>query len=155
MTSRIAAGSKPLNIECVLLLAAVPVLAGLLIAAVGFLGLRERLPRNRFFGVRTAASLRDEDTFRLANRVAGLPALVGGLIGMVAGVIALLMPSTGGLVTAALIGLAGMLAISVAGGALGHRAALAMPEPKAEVPAGCGGCMCGNCPVVTTRTANT
>ena len=128
-----------------LLLAAVPVLAGLLIAVIGYLGLRERLPRNRFFGVRTAASLRDDETFRLANRVAGLPTMVGGLVGIVAGLAGLLMPGTGGLVAAVIIGLVGLLAITVAGGALGHRAALTMPEPARGVPAGCGGCACGNC----------
>jgi uncharacterized membrane protein len=145
MTSRIAGGTKPHNIECVFLLAAVPVLAGLLIAAVGCLGLRERLPRNRYFGVRTTASLRDDQTFRLANKIAGLPALVGGLVGILSGVAAFLMPGTGGLVLAVLIGLAGLLAITVGGGVLGHRAALALPQPKPPVPAGCGGCACGNC----------
>jgi uncharacterized membrane protein len=131
----------------VLLVAAVPVLAGLLVAAVGFLGLRERLPRNRFFGVRTSASLRDDETFRLANKVAGLPTLVGGLVGILAGIAAVLMPDTGGLVAAVIIGLVGLLAITVAGGALGHRAALALPEPTPELPAGCGACACacGTC----------
>lgn len=132
-----------------LVLAAVPVLAGLLIAAIGLLGLRERLPRNRFFGVRTAATLRGDDTFRLANRVAGLPTLVGGLVGIVAGLAGVLMPGTAGLVACVLLGLAGMLAITIAAGALGHRAALALPEPAPELPPGCAGCACGNCPVIS------
>ena len=132
-----------------LLLTAVPVLAGLLIAAVGLLGLRERLPRNRFFGVRTTATLRDDGTFRLANRVAGLPTLVGGLVGIVAGVAALLMPNTAGLLACVLLGLAGMLAITVAAGALGHRAALVLPEPAPGVPPRCAGCACGNCPAIS------
>jgi len=120
-------------------------LAGLLIAAVGYLGLRERLPRNRFFGVRTSAALRDDETFRLANRVAGLPTMVGGLVGIVAGAAGLLMPYTGGLVAAVIIGLVGLLAITVGGGMLGHRAALALPAAKPEPSAGCGSCVCGNC----------
>lgn len=132
-----------------LVLAAVPVLAGLLIAAVGLLGLRERLPRNRFFGVRTTATLRDDATFRLANRVAGLPTLVGGLVGILAGAAGLLMPNTAGLLACVLIGLAGLLAITVAAGALGHRAALALPEPAPGVPPQCAGCACGNCPVIS------
>lgn len=143
MTSRIAGGGKRPNIECVLVLAAVPVLAGLTVAAVGLLGLRERLPRNRFFGVRTAASLRDEQTFRLANRVAGLPTLVAGLVGVLAGVAAAFLADPAARITTVLIGLLGLAGIAVAGGVLGHRAALALPEPTPEVPAGCGGCACG------------
>ena len=137
-----------------LLIAAVPILAGLLIAAVGFLGLRERLRRNRFFGVRTAATLRDEETFRLANRVAGLPTLVAGLIGVLAGIAAALVADPGARIAIVIIGLIGLLAIAVAGGALGHRAALAMPEPASELPAGCAGCACGNCSFVKTPTAS-
>jgi uncharacterized membrane protein len=129
----------------VFVLAAVPVLAGLVIAAVGLLGLRERLPPNRFFGVRTAATLRDASTFRLANKVAGLPTMVAGLTGMLAGIAGLLIAATPARIACAIIGLVGMLAITVAAGAIGHRAALAMPRPTPQVPAGCGGCACGNC----------
>jgi uncharacterized membrane protein len=129
----------------VLLVAAVPILAGLLIATVGLLGLRERLRRNRFFGVRTAASMRDEEAFRLANRVAGLPTLVAGLIGVLAGIAAAFVADPGARIAIVIIGLIGLLAIAVAGGALGHRAALALPKRAAEPPAGCGGCACGNC----------
>ncbi|MFL6143893.1 MAG: SdpI family protein [Labedaea sp.] len=130
-----------------LALAAVPALAGLLLAVVGLLGLRERLPRNRFFGVRTAATLRDDKAFRLANKVAGLPILVGGLVGVLAAAAALILPGTGGVLVCVLVATAGMLAITFGAGLLGHRAALAIPEPVPAVPAGCGGCACGNCPV--------
>jgi uncharacterized membrane protein len=131
-------------------LAILLLLTGLLIAAVGLLGLRERLPRNRFFGVRTQASLRDEDTFRLANKIAGLPTTVGGLVGTLAGLAALVMPDPGARMACVIIGLVGMLTITVAAGALGHKAALAMPKPAA--PAGCGGCACGNCPIATANS---
>jgi hypothetical protein len=127
----------------VFLLAMVPVLAGLVVTAVGLLGHRERLRRNRFLGVRTAATLRGEDTFRLANKVAAPPTVVAGLVGVLGGLAALLMPTTGGLVAAVVIATAGLLAITAGAGVLGHRAALALPEPKAEVPAGCAGCQCG------------
>lgn len=125
--------------------ALVPLVVGLAIAVIGFLGLRQRLPRNRFGGVRTEATLRDDETFRVANRVAGLPVLVGGLVGAVSGVIALVQPSTSGvLVTVAVgtVGTVGMLGIAIAGGALGHLAAEAVPERR-DVPAGCAGCACG------------
>jgi hypothetical protein len=58
------------------------------------------------------------------------------------------MPGTAGLVACVLLGLAGMLAITLAGGVLGHRAALALPEPAPGVPPQCVSCACGNCPVI-------
>lgn len=129
-------------------LAAVSVLAGLALAGVGLLGLRERLPRNRFAGVRTAATMRDERAFRLANKIAGLPTIVAGVVGVLAGVAGYLAGSV--LVLA--VGIAGLIAITVGAGVLGHRAAAALPEPKPEPPAGCGGCGCGNCDL-TSRFA--
>lgn len=114
---------------------------GLVVAIVGLLGLLERLPMNRFAGVRTSATMRDADTFRIGNKVAGLPVLVGGLVGLVGGVLGL---ST---VIATIVAAVGMVAIAIAGGVLGHKAALAVPEPEQELPAGCAGCACGNCGV--------
>lgn len=132
-------------------IAVVPVVIGLLFAIVGFLGLTERLPRNRFGGVRTEATMRTDDTFRVANKVAGLPLLVAGVIGIVGGVAGLLMPSTAGTIIAAAIGLVGLVAIAVGGGVLANRTAAAMPveKPKPEVPAGCAGCQCGTCAFAT------
>jgi SdpI/YhfL family protein len=127
------------------ILASVLAAVGVAVAVLGLLGLRERLPVNRFAGVRTAATMRDAETFELGNKVAGLPILVAGAIGVLGSVLALALP-TGGLV-AGLLGLVGMVAIASAGGLLGHKAALAMPAPEPELPAGCAGCACGNCGV--------
>jgi hypothetical protein len=137
--------------NAVTVVAIVPVVIGLLFAIVGFLGFTERLPRNRFGGVRTAATMRTDETFRLANKVAGLPLLVAGLVGVLGGAAGFAMPSTTGTVIAAVIGLVGLLVIAMGGGVLGHRAASGMPEekPKAEVPAGCAGCQCGTCAFAT------
>lgn len=136
------------------LLPLVPVAAGSLIAVVGFLGLTGRLPRNRFGGVRTAETMRSDEAFRVANKVAGLPTLIGGLVGVLAGVAGFLMPGTGGVLTSVVIGVVGMLAITFAGGLLGHRAAAAVPDPEPELPAGCKGCQCGTCGVFSkTATA--
>ena len=132
-----------------MILASVLAVAGLAVACSGLLGLLERLPVNRFVGVRTAATMRDADTFRIGNKVAGLPVLVGGLVGVLGAVLAVALP-TGGLVTG-LLGLVGMLAITIAGGLLGHRTALAMPEPEPQLPAGCAGCACGNCGVAKLK----
>jgi hypothetical protein len=127
------------------ILASILAVLGALVATSGLLGLLERLPVNRFAGVRTAATMRDAETFRIANKVAGLPILAAGAIGVLGGVLGLTLPN-GGLV-AGLLGLAGMIAIASAGGLLGHKAALTVPEPEPELPAGCAGCACGNCGV--------
>lgn len=112
---------------------------GVALGAVGLLGLQGKLRRNRFFGVRTAAALRDEETFALANRVAGVPSIAAGAVAVVSGTMAFVMSDLA--VTAGIIGLVGALTIAYAGGVLGHRAAEALPEPVK--PKGCGGCACG------------
>jgi len=132
------------------LLALVPLVLGLVIAVVGVLGARERLPRNRFGGVRTAATMRDDRTFRVANKVAGLPIAVAGVIGVGTGVLGLVADSL--LVT--IVGFAGMAGIALGGGALGHRAAEAVPEEKPELPEGCRGCACGGCDLAKSVGAN-
>jgi hypothetical protein len=128
----------------VLVVALIPVLFGVVVGWGGFLGWRERLPRDRGAGVRTAATLRSDEAFRIGNKVAGLPTLVGGVIGVLSGVAAFVMPSDLGLVVAAAIGVLGTLGLLAVGGLLGHQAATAVPAP-APVPAGCAGCACGGC----------
>ncbi|WP_141979866.1 SdpI family protein [Saccharothrix saharensis] len=123
-------------------------LIGVAFATIGFLGVRGGLHRNRFFGVRTKATLRDDDAFALANKIAGVPNVAAGAIAVVAAVAAAVNPALALLI--GLIGLVGSIVVAGAGGVLGHRAAEAMPEPA---PAGCGGCACsgagGGCGVLT------
>lgn len=119
------------------LLSLVPLLFGLVLVVVGTLGWLERLPRNRFVGVRTPATLRGDREFRLANKVAGLPIAVAGAVGMIVGAVGL---AAGPVI--ALVGFVGMTVIVIAAGVLGNRAAAAMPE---ELPAKCRGCECGGC----------
>lgn len=122
-------------------LALIPVVLGLVVAWGGLLGWREKLS-DRGAGVRTEATLRSGEAFRIGNKVAGLPTIVAGVIGVFAGIAGLVMPTTTGTIVATLVGLVGMSALVAAGGMLGHRAALAVP---AAVPAGCSGCACGGC----------
>lgn len=122
-----------------------PLIIGAVITVVGWLGLAERLPRNRFGGVRTSATLRSDEAFRVANKVAGLPIMVAGLVGVLGGGAAYLMPDTGGALASTILGTAGMLAITIGGGVLGHRVARAGRDPEPAPPAGCGGCACGDC----------
>ena len=135
------------------LVALVPLVAGLFVATVGALGILERLPRNRFGGVRTPATLRDDETFRIGNKVAGLPIAVGGGVGVVGGVVALFMTGAAAVVVTVLA-LLGTVVIAAAGGVLGHRAAEAVPAPEPELPAGCKGCQCGGCDIAKSVGAN-
>lgn len=122
-------------------IALVPLVLGLVVAWGGLLGWREKLA-DRGAGVRTAATLRSAEAFRIGNKVAGLPTIVAGMIGMFSGVAGLVVPTTAGTVVATVVGLIGMFALVAAGGLLGHQAAANVPAPT---PAGCAGCGCGNC----------
>lgn len=134
--------------DAVSFVALIPIILGVVVGWSGMLGWRERLPRSRGAGVRTAATMRSDEAFRVANKVAGLPTVVAGLVGVVAGIAGLFMPPVAGPIVASLIGLVGMFALVAGGGLLGHRAAEAVPAP-ASVPAACAGCACGGCAVLT------
>ncbi|MEY7972407.1 SdpI family protein [Saccharomonospora xinjiangensis] len=122
-------------------LALIPALLGVLVGWGGFLGWQEKLPRSRGAGVRTEATMRSDEAFRVANRVAGLPTMVAGAVGVLAGAATLAMPSTLGAVLAATFGVVAVFVLVAGGGVLGHRAATLIPAPVE--PAGCGGCACG------------
>ncbi|WP_106184979.1 SdpI family protein [Umezawaea tangerina] len=118
-------------------------LVGVFLGLIGYLGLSGKLPRNRYVGVRTAPAMRDDEAFLLANRVAGLPNVVAAVVAVGAGTAAVVNPDAA--LTVGVVGVVGAVAITIAGTAVGHRAAEAMPEP--EAPKGCGGCACagGGC----------
>ncbi|MGV9294965.1 MULTISPECIES: SdpI family protein [Amycolatopsis] len=123
-------------------IALVPIVLGVVVGWGGFLGVRGRLSRASGAGVRTEASMRSEEAFKLANRVAGIPTLAGGAAAVVCGLAGLAIPATAGLVAAAIVGLLGLLVMVVAGARMGARAALTVPAPV-QAPAGCSGCACG------------
>jgi SdpI/YfhL protein family len=113
------------------------VVAGAGLLTVGLLGWRRRLPRNRFAGIRTPATLRSEAAFSAANRVAAPPVLAAGAVCAAGGALAL---GTGGPALTVIVAVAGTGAVGLllAGGLLGHRVAAAMPAP----PGSCGRCAC-------------
>ncbi|MGH3777171.1 MAG: SdpI family protein [Pseudonocardiaceae bacterium] len=117
------------------LLGVVLLVGGGALLTVGLLGWRQRLPRNRFAGIRTPATLRSEAAFIAANRVAAPPVLAAGAVSAAGGVLAF---GTGGPALAAIVGVtgAGAIGLLLAGGLLGHRVAIAMPPPAG----GCAGC---------------
>jgi uncharacterized membrane protein len=132
--------AAPAGLRIVLLL--VLLALGVPLAVVGALGWRQRLARGGRLGVRTPSAMRSDEAFRLANRVAGLPVLVAGVVAVLGGVAAFGLPDTVASVVAAGIGLVGAVAIAGAGGVAGDRAAGALPKP---VPPQCVGCACGGC----------
>ncbi len=72
-------------------------LAGLISIVVGALGWLGRLPHNRrVAGIRSRAALYSEQTFEVANRVAGPFLVIGGLAALAGGVAALLLPAPTG-----------------------------------------------------------
>jgi uncharacterized membrane protein len=125
-----------------MLLGAILVIAGVALLTVGLLGWRQRLPRNRFAGIRTPATLRSDAAFIAANRVAAPPVLAAGAVCAVGGGLAL---GTDGPALTVIVGVVGAstFGLALAGGLLGHRVAAAMPPPAS----GCAGCSCngGNC----------
>lgn len=120
-------------------LGGVLVLAGVALVVVGALGWRGRLPRNRFAGVRTPATMRSPEAFAVANRVAGPPTVAAGVVLAVGGGFSAAATGPAVAVVAA-VGTVGGLALVVAGGLLGHRSAIAL---AGVVPARCANCICG------------
>ncbi len=124
------------------LLGALLLVAGAALLTVGLLGWRQRLPRNRFAGIRTPATLRSEAAFRAANRVAAPPVVAAGSVCAAGAALAF---GTEGPALTMIIGVTGVGAVGLllAGGLLGHRVAAGMPPPTG----GCTGCTCsgGTC----------
>lgn len=121
--------------------AVIPILAGLLVGVGGYQAYRGRLSRQGVGGVRTSATLRSDEAFAAGNRIGGIPTMAAGVIGVGAGLAAFAMPSLLGAVVAAVLGLAGLAGLITAGVVAGNRVAAAVPEPAPA--AGCGGCACG------------
>ena len=90
-------------------------IAGVALLAVGLLGWRQRLPRNRFAGIRTPAALRSDAAFIAANRMAAPPILAADVIYAAAGGLAL---GTHGPALTVIVGVAGTgaFALALAGG---------------------------------------
>lgn len=122
------------------------VLAGLAQLVVAVLGARATLRRNRWVGVRTAATLASETQFVAGNRAAAVPVGAAGVVAVVGGAVLL----AGGparldwiVLAVSLLGVAGL---TVIGGLVGDRAAALTPAP-APFAAACGG-TCAGCDLV-------
>lgn len=117
------------------------VLSGVPLVVVGWLGRRRRLPRNRFAGVRTPATMRDQETFAVGNQVGAPFCLAAAVVALLGGSGALFAPSAVSGWPLVVIGGIGVIALTVTAGLLGDRAAARVPEPERFT--GCGGsCAC-------------
>ena len=126
-----------------IVLCAALVLVGSAVVVTGWRGLRGQLPRNRYAGVRTAATMRNDQAFELGNRVAAPATLASGAASLVCGLSLPVLPSLTTVIMVAVIGGVGGLVLMAVGGVLGNRAAAALPEPAPT--GGCGGCAGGCC----------
>ncbi|GAB2634399.1 SdpI family protein [Prescottella soli] len=120
------------------ILAVVLFIAAVALGALGVAGLTGRLKRNRWAGVRTPQSLRDDETFALANKVAAPTMLAAAGVLVIGGVAAILFDGVLPVVAVVVAALAALFTVA-AGGNLGSKAAGALPETS-----GCG-TSCGAC----------
>lgn len=129
-----------------ILVGALLVLVGAALVTVAVLGARGRLPRNRWAGVRTPATLASDAAFALANRVAAAPLGAAGGVAVAGGLVTL----AGGSATVVVLALTavGTVALAGFGGLVGHRAADRHGSMElAPAPAGCAG-VCAGCDLV-------
>jgi SdpI/YfhL protein family len=120
------------------------VIGGLALAVVGVLGWRRRLPRNRFAGVRTVNTLRDDETFAVGNQIGAPLSMAAGAVAALGGLAVLATPSGAVRLTLIVLAALGALVLTMVGGVLGDRAAKLVPAPTLG---GCSG-VCTGCSLV-------
>jgi uncharacterized membrane protein len=97
------------------------IVAGLALVWVAVAGWRGRLSRDGAIGVRTSATTRSDEAFEVANKAAAPLGVAGGLVMVLGGVLALVVPRHAfgvPLFSGVLIG----LALCIAGAVVGVRA---------------------------------
>ena len=122
----------------VLIVAVILFVLAVAVAVVGVAGLTGRLPRNRFAGIRTPDAMRDDDSFALANKVAGPTMLAAGLIFGIGGIAVIALGGAFALL-AVVVAVIGALFTAGAGASLATKSAAAIPETG-----GCGHA-CASC----------
>lgn len=103
-----------------------PLACGAMVAVVGVLGWRGRLPRNRLAGIRTPATMASDEAFEAANRAGGLLISLGGSTAVLGGVASLTLHAVHADAAAWICALGGVLVmavLAVVGGVVGVRAA--------------------------------
>lgn len=113
------------------------------------------LRRDGRLGLRTPAATISDPAFRVANRVAAPVNAGAAVVGLVAALLVLFVAMPTALVIViGVLAVVAVVALTVAGGLLGDRAARTLPVPaRKPVSAGpaCGGCACapGGCAGLT------
>lgn len=123
-----------LVLGCALLLAATVLLT------IAVLGVRGRLRRNPWGGVRTRRTMASDEAFTVANRVAAAPLGAAGMVALLGGVTLVVGGPAGVLWTVLVVATAGMLGLTGLGGALGDRAAVRVAAPPSGCAGACAGC---------------
>ncbi|OZF03619.1 SdpI family protein [Rhodococcoides fascians] len=106
----------------------------LVVGSVAAASLAGKLPRNRWAGVRTAESMRDDETFVMANKVAGPTTAASALLLLIGGAAALMLGGAFSIIAVVVCLLAAFVTAGV-GGSIGARAAAAKPTSETG---GCG-----------------
>ena len=101
-------------------------LAGLVVIGVAIRGWQGRLPRNFVAGVRTPATMRSDEAFQIANKVAAPLAVAGGAVMVAGGVVGAVLPGRAGGPTVLATVLVAVVLI-VIGAVQGARAARSVP----------------------------
>lgn len=123
-----------------LIVGLVLLLIGVALVAVGGLGARSRLPRNRYAGVRTAATLRSPQAFTLANRVAAAPIGAAGVVLLAASAVLLAGAPAAAAWVVSGIAVVGGFVLAGLGGLLGDRAATRLAAAPTSCAGTCPGC---------------
>ncbi len=121
----------------VLIVAILLFLIALAVGAVGVAALTGKLPRNRWAGVRTSESLRDDATFAMSNKVAAPSMLGAAALCVFGGVAALTLPTVWGVVAVVVTVVAALLTAGAGGPSpRGSRKPRSPRRPAAGRPAG-------------------
>lgn len=122
----------------VVIVASVFFVLAVVVAGVGLAGLTGQLPRNRWAGIRTAETLRDDAAFELANKVAAPTMLASAGVLAIGGVAAFAFSGVIAIVAVVVAAFAALVIAGI-GGSIATRAVAAT--------AAVGGCgdACGSC----------
>jgi uncharacterized membrane protein len=100
----------------------IEIVAGLGLVWLAVVSWQERLPRNGIAGVRTPSTMRSDEAFRTANKVAAPLTGAAGVVMAAGGVVATVVPESA-VAAPLLAGALGAALLAVIGGIRGARAA--------------------------------
>ncbi|WP_138845219.1 SdpI family protein [Rhodococcus pyridinivorans] len=112
----------------------------LVVGAVGVAALTGKLPRNRWAGVRTPDTLRDDEAFALANKVAAPSMLGSAVLLALGGVASLTLPTVAGIIAVVVTVVAALITAGAGGSVAARVAAATKPEETAGCGTSCGAC---------------